>query len=270
MWKFLVFLTGLGGAFWSGCVPAEQHRDLEFKTQKLETDLAACQTALRAEEARAAALSERLQNEERSHAATRAEMHLHRGRAAELQRQYDALREVIEKRAQRPPERPSVPASPLPQEVDEALVRLAEKYGQRIWYDRGRGALSLANDRLFEPGSDVVQVDAQPILRELAGIAARALPEQFDVVVVGHTDDTAITKEETRARHPTNWHLSVHRAIAVKDVLVGAGLPSERVAVMGYGASRPVSQDRTQNRRVEIFLVRQGEVQSFAPVRPSR
>ena len=58
----------------------------------------------------------------------------------------------------------------------------------------------------------------------------------------------------------------MHRAIVVKDVLVKAGLPAQRLAVMGYGPYRPVSDDRSRNRRVELFLVRTGEVQTFAPV----
>ena len=52
---------------------------------------------------------------------------------------------------------PTVPASPLPAKTDEALLALAGKlHPIALWYDRGRGAISFANDRVFDPGSDTV------------------------------------------------------------------------------------------------------------------
>ena len=47
--------------------------------------------------------------------------------------------------------------------------------------------------------------------------------EHFDLVVAGHTDDVPIKKAATKAKHPTNWHLSVHRAISVANVKVTSG-----------------------------------------------
>ena len=161
-----------------------------------------------------------------------------------------------------------MPASPLPPKTDEALQALAGKFGDRVWYERGRGAISFANDRLFDPGSDAVRADAHAALHELAGVLATPELADYEVIVVGHTDSSPITKPETLAQHPTNWHLSVHRAIAVKDVLVKAGLPVERLGVMGYADNRPVATDPARNRRVEVFIVREGGVQAFQPVLP--
>ncbi|MCH7871903.1 MAG: OmpA family protein, partial [Planctomycetes bacterium] len=64
----------------------------------------------------------------------------------------------------------------------------------------------------------------------------------------------------TKRRHPSNRHLSVHRAIAVAEVLSKNGLPAANLAVMGYGAQRPISTDLAENRRVEMYLSRRGEV----------
>ena len=228
-----------------GCTSPAQRQPVELQSQKVEGERDTYQQELRDEKARAAVLAERLQNEERQLAAAQAEISVLRGRARELQQQNDGLVGLIEERAHQKLERPAAPVSPLPPDLDEALTRYATKYQKRVWYDRGRGALSLANDRLFESGSDSVRTDAYAALHEFADIIGQVLPEQFEVVVVGHSDDTTIKKEETLARHPTNWHLSVHRAIAVKDVLVKAGLPAQRLAVMGYGPYRPVSDDRS-------------------------
>ena len=104
----------------------------------------------------------------------------------------------------------------------------------------------------------------------MARILASSELAEFEAIVIGHTDATPITKPETLEKHPTNWHLSVHRAIAVKDVLVKAGLPATRLGVMGYADNRPVGDNPAQNRRVEVFVVRRGGVQPFQPVAPVR
>jgi len=57
-----------------------------------------------------------------------------------------------------------------------------------------------------------------------------------------------------------NLKLSEDRAQAVRDYLIGAALPSDRVvAVLGFGKLRPVAtndtpEGRQTNRRVEIVI----------------
>jgi len=94
----------------------------------------------------------------------------------------------------------------------------------------------------------------------LAGIIDSPAAADFDAVIVGHTDNIPIVKPETKAKHPTNWHLSVHRAISVMNVLRGGAVAPDRLGVMGYGEYRPaVANDtkanRAKNRRVEVYLV---------------
>jgi len=263
--QYLVIALLMTGALPLGCVPPAQ-READFKLQKAETDRDTCAVALRDESARSAALSDRLKAEEQRAAAAQAEAAAVREQLLALQQQRDEAMALIEQRAAGPLSRPAAPPSVLPPDFDAALRAFAEKFPRRVWYERSRGAVSFANDQLFDSGSDVVRADAQASLRELAA-AGRGLPPDYELVVIGHTDDAPITKESTLARHPDNWHLSVDRAIAIKDVLVKAGIPSNRVGVMGYGAERPISADRARNRRVEVFFVRQGEVQSFVPVK---
>ena len=261
-------MAGLLLAALVGCVSTQQHQNVEFRLQKVESERDNCRQSLISERAQVAALNERLSAERRKAASAQAQTSIFQERIVQLQRKNKELENLFETRAAAPLRRPEVPISPLPPELDQALRQFAEKFQARVWYERQRGAVSFANDRLFEPGSDVVRADAHAALHEFAAIASRALPEQYELNIVGHTDDTPIRKPETLARHPTNWHLSVHRAIAVKDVLGQAGLPASRLGVMGYGQYRPVSDDHARNRRVEIFLVRKGQAQSLAPVRP--
>ena len=250
----------------AGCVPPEQHRDLNVRLQQAEREREGTRESLDDERGRTVALTERLKENERQAAFAEAEINNLKQRLSEVRTQRDELLAMLEGRTAEPLQRPSVPASSLPPEVDQALEAFAAKFQQRVWYDRGRSAVSFANDQLFAPGSDEVRADAHAALHELAELIDKTLPADFEVVIVGHTDDTPIRKPETLARHPSNWHLSVHRAIAVRAALEKAGVPAARLGVMGYGQYRPAGTDRARNRRVEVFLIHQGEVRSFAPV----
>ncbi len=89
----------------------------------------------------------------------------------------------------------------------------------------------------------------------------------IDVIVVGHTCTTPIAKPETRREHKTNWHLSVHRAISVMNLLGQEKVAMTRLGVMGYGEYRPIADNasdagKAKNRRVEIYLVRSKTVQA--------
>lgn len=144
----------------------------------------------------------------------------------------------------------------LPADLDRALSDLAMRHGNVMSYDAVTGMVRLQGDVTFELGSDAVRPDAANTLRSLAGIIANE--PGFALRVVGHTDNVPVSKPETRAKHPTNMHLSVHRAISVRNTLVTAGLAPERISVGGYGEYRPIVANSTggarENRRVEIYV----------------
>ncbi|NQU76594.1 MAG: OmpA family protein, partial [Planctomycetes bacterium] len=74
------------------------------------------------------------------------------------------------------------------------------------------------------------------------------------------TDDIPISTATAR-RHPTNWYLSVHRAVSVVGALSTAGVPAKRMGAMGFGEFHPIAPNapghkgNPQNRRVEIWIV---------------
>lgn len=146
----------------------------------------------------------------------------------------------------------------LPAELDRQLKDFASRYPDSVEYDAERGAVRWKSDLTFAKGSDDVQPDAAASLRSFADVVNSGSASGFEIIVVGHTDNLRIGPVTGR-EHPTNWHLSVHRAIAVMDVLAGAGVPQQRMGVMGYGEYRPrVDNTRggsEENRRVEIYLV---------------
>jgi chemotaxis protein MotB len=105
---------------------------------------------------------------------------------------------------------------------------------------------------------------AGEVVRELCKILNSEQGKKFDVIIAGHTDDIRIGKPETRAKHPTNWHLSAHRAISVLDIMENSGVSPERMSVRGFGEFRPIvpnlpnKKGNSQNRRVEIYIVPHG------------
>jgi len=132
-------------------------------------------------------------------------------------------------------------------------------------YDAKRGVVKWKSDLLFALGSDVVKENAKQSLNGFAQIMNSPAAANFEVLVVGHTDNTRIGKPSTLEQHPTNWHLSTHRAIAVGRVLQNDGLTPDKIGVMGFGEYRPVASNateagRSQNRRVEVYVVPEGSI----------
>jgi chemotaxis protein MotB len=151
----------------------------------------------------------------------------------------------------------------LPQPLDNALKRFADEHPTAVVYDALRGTVKWKSDLLFALGSDVVKESSLEAMRGFAEVIKSPIASDFEVIVVGHTDSHPIVKTQTKARHPSNWHLSAHRAISVASVLRNHGYPAERIGVMGYGEYRPIADNTTetgssQNRRVEIYLVPKG------------
>ena len=118
--------------------------------------------------------------------------------------------------------------------------------------------LRFRSDLTFNSGSDQVRDNARDALSALADVIKNNANASYTLQIVGHTDAEPISSG-TAQRHPTNTHLSVHRAIAVKQSLTSLGVPAERVMVAGWGEFRPAvpngpGGNTPQNRRVEIFF----------------
>jgi len=147
----------------------------------------------------------------------------------------------------------------LPPELDRALQEFAADYPDTTEYDSTRGAVRWKSDLTFALGSDHVRDSVRSSLKAFADIVNSAAAGQFEVVVVGHTDNVRITPA-TAKKFPTNWHLSAHRAVAVAHALHQYGVDNQRMGCMGYGEYRPLKPNPPHggceaNRRVEIFLV---------------
>jgi chemotaxis protein MotB len=64
---------------------------------------------------------------------------------------------------------------------------------------------------------------------------------------------------------PSNWELSIARAVSVVKYFAAAGkIYPQRLSAIGYSETRPLvpnnsSANRSKNRRVEIVLATEGE-----------
>jgi chemotaxis protein MotB len=162
----------------------------------------------------------------------------------------------------------------LPPELDKALMELAAANPDLMEYDPRLGMVRFRSDLTFALGSTEIQARARDGLAKFAAIARTPAATGYEIRIVGHTDNVPI--RNVRDKHPTNWHLSVHRSIAVKDVLEQAGLQPQRMSVAGYGEYHPIvangPRGAEQNRRVELYLVASAYAAptgSVAPAAPS-
>ncbi|NBV64438.1 MAG: OmpA family protein [Planctomycetes bacterium] len=145
---------------------------------------------------------------------------------------------------------------PLPAELNTALVNLAAQYPDVLTFDQRSGMLRFSSDFTFASGSAALNANAQTLVQKLASILNTPVAQPFEVKVVGHTDNQPVKR--VASQHPSNMYLSAHRAISVRDALVGDGVAANRMQVAGYGEFRPIvpngANGAAQNRRVEIFL----------------
>ncbi len=112
----------------------------------------------------------------------------------------------------------------------------------------------IMEELLFASGSAEIKLTSLTALDTLAGILRR-LPN--DLRVEGHTDNVPINTQA----FPSNWHLSVARALNVAYYLIERHkLTQERVSIVGYSEFRPLVANstpelRSQNRRVDIVIL---------------
>lgn len=148
----------------------------------------------------------------------------------------------------------------LPVELSAMLEDFAGRE-EMVTFDPNRGIVKFKSDLLFKSGSDEVLSAAAGAVKSLCAILNSEQGKKFDVIIAGHTDDQPI--RYSRAKHPTNWHLSVHRAISVLNIMSRNNIAWKRVSVRGFGEFRPIAPNEPgkgnpQNRRVEIYIVARG------------
>jgi len=135
-----------------------------------------------------------------------------------------------------------------------ALYKALENLeGQKIVPLNNDFLLSMNERVLFSPGGAEITIKGHKALKALGGILQRS---DVFVRVEGNTDNLPIST----GQYPSNWELSLARAVNVVKYLASEGeISPERLSAAGYADTHPKAtndnvQNRQLNRRVDIVL----------------
>ncbi|MFH1614622.1 MAG: OmpA family protein [Planctomycetota bacterium] len=243
-------LAGLIG----GCVSADQYGDLRVQNRMQQERITELESQLSADNLQIMQLKEQV-NAAEAKGSTMSES---------LAQEIAALEKALDEKQAlitRLRERMVRGGGALPIELTTQLEDFAQN-NEMVTFDANSGILKFSSDLVFAPGSDKVSQTAASAVKTLCNIINSEQGRAFDIVIAGHTDDQPI--KYSKAKHQTNWHLSVHRAIAVLAVMEENGITPTRLSVRGFGEYRPAAENapgqkgQEKNRRVEIYIVPAG------------
>jgi chemotaxis protein MotB len=156
----------------------------------------------------------------------------------------------------------------LATKVEELQRYRSEFFGKLRDVLASRPGIQIVGDRfvfqsevLFPLGSAELTQAGQNGMTALAitikDIAKQIPPDiKWVLRVDGHTDRQPI---KGSAAFPSNWELSVARAITVVKLLIADGVPAEHLAATGFADNQPLDSEDTpdaytKNRRIELRL----------------
>jgi chemotaxis protein MotB len=115
--------------------------------------------------------------------------------------------------------------------------------------------IHILEDIIFKSGSADLNENSLEILGRLASIL-KMLPN--DIRIEGHTDNVPINT----ASFPSNWHLSVSRALnTAYHLITQEKLSADKISIVGYAEFKPLAsneseQGRKLNRRVDLVIIK--------------
>lgn len=143
------------------------------------------------------------------------------------------------------------------EETYEDIVSFLQEAGMeddiRLHLEERGIVIELPEKVLFDIGRAEIKTEFISTLDLLAEVLADI---DNRIIVEGHTDNVPIST----LLYPTNWELSVARAVSVARFFVeGHGLEPKRFVAKGYGEFNPVDtnetpEGRARNRRVNIVV----------------
>lgn len=157
--------------------------------------------------------------------------------------------------------------SALARQLEELAEYRSEFFGKLKKALGSRADVRVVGDRfvfqsevLFPSGSADLQQSGKEELGKIAQtvreLSASIPPDvNWILTVIGHTDKRPISTP----LFPSNWELSIARALSVVKFLSSAGIPVDRLAATGYGEHQPLDPATTEaafskNRRIELKL----------------
>ena len=113
--------------------------------------------------------------------------------------------------------------------------------------------ISLSDHLIFQEGQADLPAESLPVLDTIAQMLQ---PIDNKIRLVGHTNDTP----SINPLYPTNWELSLARALSVGKYLMNKGIAPDRLIITGRGEYDPLFPNDSEthkqlNARVEIIIV---------------
>jgi outer membrane protein OmpA-like peptidoglycan-associated protein len=232
---------------------ARQERDAQAQALKAQAEMAQ-QQALQAQQQAAQAT-------EQAKAADQARAQAEQQAAAQTKAAEEQAKAAAEAKAAA--QQATAAAQAAQAELEKARKEIAERDAEarqlRMQNELARIAATRREERglivtlssgvFFDTGKSALKKGAQATLKRIADQLKG--DSGVKVTVEGHTDNTGSAEK--------NQALSEKRAEAVRDYLVSAGVPAERVTAVGKGETQPIATNKTaagrqQNRRVELVI----------------
>jgi flagellar motor protein MotB len=122
---------------------------------------------------------------------------------------------------------------------------------------RDKKILAVLGSGTFSSGQIVIDEHLVNVVKE--SVREILASPDHRVSIEGHTDNIPI-RITSGKRYTDNRGLSYLRAKTIAGILVKNGIPPEQISVIGYGDTRPIASNgteegRAKNRRVEIKLI---------------
>jgi type VI secretion system protein ImpK len=149
---------------------------------------------------------------------------------------------------------PPPPAGDQAQRIRTFLAPEIQQHLVSVVEDAQTITVRIAAKGMFASSSAVVEPSFLKVLQRI-GEAVNIEPGPLKVT--GHTDNIPIRS----VKFPSNWHLSLARAEAVKQILAQNVKDPSRLTAEGKADNQPIAanatpEGREQNRRVEVVLVK--------------
>ncbi|MHB8905828.1 MAG: OmpA/MotB family protein [Melioribacteraceae bacterium] len=147
------------------------------------------------------------------------------------------------------------PKDKLSEELSKLIID--NNYANSIQLEETERGITvhILDDILFPPGKADINETSKLVLKKLAKVLS-TIPN--DIRIEGHTDNVPIFTE----RYPSNWHLSVDRALSTAYYLIKQeNISPDKVSIVGYSEYRPIASNdtpetRAKNRRVDLVILK--------------
>ena len=240
----------------SGCVSQEKYNALKLDRDQLAERLAASDAESQAAKAKADELEKQLQAIRDAGGTQSGLIANLTSQNADLQHQLEELNRKYMDALSRTGQ-----GNPLPEQANQELQVLADKYPDLMEFDAKTGMVKFKGDVTFASGDATLTPRAREVIQKFASILNSGSIANYDLLVAGHTDNVRVSNPATLAKgHKDNWYLSAHRAISVGEALMANGVSAGRIGVAGYADEHPIASNdsaegRAQNRRVEVLIM---------------